>query len=152
MNLHYPYRPLLVLDAAIEAPEQLRKGAIDAAQVLQLDAQRHGLEQISEYLEQHRGITSLHLMAHGQPGGVQLGQTWLTSQNLDQWGDRLRQWSQFLSPQGSVVLYGCRTGAGTLGQTFLTHLHRLLGVTLAASSHVVGQGQWHFDRILRSKS
>ncbi|MGM0457038.1 MAG: DUF4347 domain-containing protein, partial [Cyanobacteriota bacterium] len=152
MNLHYPYRPLLVLDAAIEAPEQLRKGVIDAAQVLQLDAQRHGLEQISEYLEQHRGITSLHLMAHGQPGGVQLGQTWLTSQNLDQWGDRLRQWSQFLSPQGSVVLYGCRTGAGTLGQTFLTHLHRLLGVTLAASSHVVGQGQWHFDRILRPKS
>jgi len=152
MNLHYPYRPLIVLDAAIEAPEQLLRGVIDTAQVLQLDAQRNGVEQISEYLEQHQGINSLHLIAHGQPGGLQLGQTGLTSENLADWASQLRQWSTSLSSQASVVLYGCRTGAGTLGQQFLTHLQQLLGVTIAASSHMVGQGQWHFDRIFRSKS
>ncbi|MFP4653186.1 MAG: DUF4347 domain-containing protein, partial [Phormidium sp.] len=152
MNLHYPYRPLIVLDAAIEAPEQLLRGVIDTAQVLQLDAQRNGVEQISEYLEQHQGIDSLHLIAHGQPGGLQLGQTGLTQHNLADWASQLRQWSTSLSSQASVVLYGCRTGAGTLGQQFLTHLQQLLGVTIAASSHVVGQGQWHFDRILGPKS
>ncbi|NMG60812.1 DUF4347 domain-containing protein, partial [Geitlerinema sp. P-1104] len=148
---HHPSSHLLVLDPAIQAPEQLIQGTVGETQVLRLTGDRHAIEQISDYLEQHQ-INTVHLLAHGQPGGVQLGQTWLTGQNLDRWGHQLRQWSQFLRPQASVILYGCRTAAGTLGQEFLSNLHRLLGLTVAASTQVMGKGNWHFDRILRPKS
>ena len=152
MTQHQQSNHLLVVDVAIEAPEPLIQGAVSQAQVLKLTGERHPLCEISDYLEQHQTIDAVHLLAHGKPGAIQLGQTWLTQQNLDRWGHQLRQWSQFLRPQASVILYGCRTAAGALGQEFLNHLHQLLGVTVAASTQVVGQGNWQFDRILRPES
>lgn len=152
MTQHQQSNHLLVVDVAIEAPEPLIQGAVSQAQVLKLTGERHPLCEISDYLEQHQTIDAVHLLAHGKPGAIQLGQTWLTQQNLDRWGHQLRQWSQFLRPQASVILYGCRTAAGALGQEFLNHLHQLLGVTVAASTQVVGQGNWQFDRILRLKA
>ncbi|WP_159784665.1 DUF4347 domain-containing protein [Sodalinema gerasimenkoae] len=152
MTQHHQSSHLLVLDTAIEAPEQLIQGAVSQTQVLRLTGEGHPLAQISDYLEQHQTIDRVHLLAHGQPGGVQLGQTWLTGQNLARWTHQLRQWSRLLRPQASVILYGCRTAAGTLGEEFLSHLHQLLGVTVAASTQVVGQGNWQFDRILGPKS
>ncbi|NMG60813.1 DUF4347 domain-containing protein, partial [Geitlerinema sp. P-1104] len=145
---HHPSSHLLVLDPAIQAPEQLIQGAVGETQVLRLTGEGHPLEQISQFLQGQRQIKSIHLIAHGEPGRLQLAGVWLDHQQLQQWGDRLQQWSVSLTAQASLFIYGCRSAAGELGSAFLRTWHELLGVPIIGATQVLGQGNWTFDRLM----
>ena len=123
--------------------------------VLVLDTQADGIEQINEVLKQYKNssssISSIHIVSHGSPGCLYLGNTQLNKATLNRHSEQIKTWSQIL--QGTdILLYGCNLAQGALGQLFLQQLYQLTGANIAASSHVVGhqdfKGTWNLDTFI----
>jgi uncharacterized repeat protein (TIGR01451 family) len=145
----HPIERLVVIDPAVEGAQQLKAGVRSGTQAIVLDPQRDGIEQISHILAGYEGLDSISIVAHGQPGGVQLGSAQLGWQTLPAYRERLRQWRQALADDAAILLYSCQVAAGELGRQFVGQLHNIAGVAVAASSTLVGNagrgGNWDLD-------
>lgn len=88
------------------------------AEVLILDPNRDGVEQITQTLQERTNPSGLHLVAHGTPGGLQLGSIQLSLDTLESYVNQLQSWSNSISG-ASLLLYGCRVTLGERGRRFL---------------------------------
>ena len=73
---------LVFVDERTPDYEQLLAGigpgiAGQSTVVIMLEADRDGIEQISEALAAYDAVDVVHVVSHGRDGGVQLGATWL---------------------------------------------------------------------------
>jgi Ca2+-binding RTX toxin-like protein len=131
---------LVVIDPSVTDYQMLAAGAVAGASTLILDANRDGVEQISEAL-QDSNITSLHVVSHGSPGCLYLGNSQLNLGTLKGYTKELQSW--FLS---SLILYGCNVADGDAGAEFIERLHHITKAEIAASAKVVGSkalgGDW----------
>ncbi|MBD2776833.1 DUF4347 domain-containing protein, partial [Iningainema tapete] len=138
---------LVVIDPKVEDYAMLAANVHEGANVFILDINRDGVEQITEVLGQHPAST-LHIVSHGSPGCLAVGNTYLSLENLDRYADDLKTWSSFLS-SGSVLLYGCNVAAGEVGKAFLSKFHQLTGANIAASANPTGSavkgGDWELE-------
>lgn len=77
MHQMLPITGLVVIDAAVEDGERLAAGLKPGAVALRLEANQDGIAQISRALQRYRnvagGVAELHLIAHGAPGCLFLG-------------------------------------------------------------------------------
>ena len=129
---------LVVLDAGVAGRPLLLSGLPASADVLVLSPERDGVEQVTEALRGRTSLSSLHLVAHGSPGALQLGNARLDLGALGRYADPLRTWSQVLEG-GDVLVYGCRVGEGVAGRLFLEQVHALTGANIAASEFRIGR-------------
>ncbi|TAH23486.1 MAG: DUF4347 domain-containing protein [Oscillatoriales cyanobacterium] len=53
----------------------------------------------------------------------------------------MRQWRNALTPNASIILYGCNVAAGDSGSQFLTQLYQLTGANIAANPQPTGNGE-----------
>ncbi len=150
-SFSHPIERLVLIDAAVDGAQQLKAGVRSGTEAIVLDPQRDGIEQISHILAGYKGkgLDSISIVAHGQPGGVQLGSAKLGEQTLPAYRERLRQWRQALADDAAILLYSCQVAAGELGRQFVGQLHEIAGVAIAASSTLVGSdrkgGNWDLD-------
>ncbi|MDB9529335.1 Ig-like domain-containing protein [Oscillatoria sp. CS-180] len=132
-----PKQAFVILDARVnDLPALLAD--LHSTNVLVLDSAIDGIEQITAALEEHQAISSLHIVSHGAPGSLQLGNTQLTLENLAQYAEQLQTWATVLHGQ-DVLLYGCQVARGAMGHLFLQQLHQFTGANIAASSDRVGR-------------
>ena len=127
---------LVVIDPAVEAPQKLANGVRDGAEVLILDPRQDSIEQITNILTAGN-YRSLHLVSHGSPGCLHLGNTDLNFENIAQYKQQLLEWAV-----SEILIYGCNVAAGT---ELLTQLHIFTGATIAASTKKVGNGYWNLE-------
>ncbi|NEO82787.1 MAG: DUF4347 domain-containing protein [Spirulina sp. SIO3F2] len=96
-----------------------------------------------------RPVEAVHLVCHGAPGSLRLGQTHLSRDTLPQYATLLAQWRNYLSPDAELLLYSCQTASTTAGLALLDCLSLLTGAKVAASSTLVGNaslgGDWELD-------
>ena len=122
---------------------------VDNAEVILLDYARHGVEQVTEALANYTEVNSIHIVSHGQTGSLQIGSTDLNADNLDNYASDLQSWSESLTQNGDILLYGCNIGAGTAGVDFLTNFSQLTNADVAASDDLTGSkylgGDWHLE-------
>ncbi|MEM8777705.1 MAG: DUF4347 domain-containing protein [Cyanobacteria bacterium P01_G01_bin.49] len=137
---------LVVIDPQVESPQQLIAGLAEGTTLLLLDSQQDSIEQITAALKKQPNITSLHLVCHGSPGYLYLGNTHLSLATLEGYATHLKQW---VNTAASVFIYGCQVAAGKAGKQFLQRWHQLTRMATAASSQHVGSsakgGNWHLD-------
>ncbi|MDX2229547.1 MAG: DUF4347 domain-containing protein [Leptolyngbyaceae cyanobacterium bins.349] len=137
-------RSLIVIDAAVEHHQHFAAELLDSALVLNLDAHQDGIFQISELMQQHRDITDLHIIAHGRPGCVYLGNTELSLSTLDTYALHLMSWFlpgvETATPH-TIALYSCQVAAGETGAHFLAQFQKLTGAAIAASTQPVGNAR-----------
>lgn len=137
---------LVFIDAAVADFQSLLQGVAPGVEVVLLEPDRDGMAQITAALAQYRGIKRLHLVSHGRSGQVELGNTVLTLDRLPTYAFHLRQWRQALSPNATLLIYGCEVASGLAGATLIQQLSRVLGVPVAASDRLVGSatqgGSW----------
>ena len=142
-------RSLVVIDPGVEHIERLLVGVKPGHGVKVLDGDRDGLTQLTQLLTQHPGLTQLHLVSHGRPGALQLGNGWVTLAQLVANSNRVQGWSQALAEDAEILIYGCEVGQGDRGLQFLQALRQLTHCNLAASSELVGDpaqgGHWTLD-------
>ena len=143
----HPQKALIVIDPGVEDYQTLAAGAIAGATVAILDADRNGVEQITELLETHSDIQSLHLVSHGAPGCLYLGNAQLTLETIDRYAWDLQNWFAVSTP--TLLLYGCTIAAEAVGKRFVSCLHQLTGAAIAASTTSTGNadlgGNWNLE-------
>ncbi|WP_190761265.1 FG-GAP-like repeat-containing protein [Microcoleus sp. FACHB-68] len=139
---------LLFIDSTVDDKESLIAGAVAGTPVIIIDPLRDGISQITEVLAQHTGISTLHIVSHGSPGSLQLGNTNLSLNNLDRYTKKLQSWTKNFSC-ASIILYGCEVAAGAVGQAFVQKLSQLTGTEVAASTNKTGSaalgGDWEME-------
>ncbi|MGB3401231.1 MAG: DUF4347 domain-containing protein, partial [Microcoleaceae cyanobacterium] len=144
---------LVIIDSAIENPEFLLNGIIQNAVTIILNPHQDGIEKITQALECLNSISALHIISHGSPGSLQLGNTQLSLDTLEQYKKQLQNWFKVPLYKGDLggflVLYGCNVAAGDAGSEFIEKLHTLTGAEIAASATPIGNkalgGNWDLE-------
>ena len=88
-------------------------------------------------------------MSHGVDGALELGNAWLNGYSLEARADEIAQWSNALSANADILLYGCDVAADGQGQAFINRLAEITGADVAASQDATGSaalgGNWNLE-------
>jgi len=85
------------------------------------------------------GLTQLHWLSHGMPGGVVIAGQALTA------ADFCQRFDGAAERDLDVAFWSCHTGAGEPGRAFVEALTRATGAQVAASAVEVGAGFWQLS-------
>jgi Ca2+-binding RTX toxin-like protein len=146
-----PPRSLVFIDSAVEDYESIAARVLPGQQVVIVDSTKNGIEQITSELENYASINgaidSVHIISHGNSGSLQLGDTALDSDNIEQYKSQLEKWQTSLAPGADILLYGCDVAADT-GANFVDRLSQFTGADVAASTNRTGSdGDWNLEYV-----
>ncbi|MDJ0734349.1 MAG: DUF4347 domain-containing protein [Nostocaceae cyanobacterium] len=135
---------LVFIDSGVNNYTYLADGVISEAEFHILEGRKDGIAQITEILKNSNDISQVHIIAHGSPGSLKLGNSILSLDTLGDYSEQLQTWST-----ETLLLYGCNVAAGDAGEEFLTKLQKITQTTIHASTHKVGNpnqgGNWELN-------
>jgi hypothetical protein len=160
-------REIAFIGSDIPEGQTLISGIKKGIETAILDPNQDAIAQIGETIKGKK-YSAIHIICHGAPGHLQLGNTALNIETLPQYTQQIQQWRESLSAEASILLYGCNVaqsvGAGPptylriidnsnkpaptppCGNQFLTQLHQLTGAVIAANPNPTGNaalgGTW----------
>ena len=152
-----PRLNLVFIDSHVPDHAYLAQGVIPDTEVLILKPDQDSIKQITKALKYYSYSypLSLHIVSHGLPGCLSLGNTQLSLDTLNEYTEDLKTWfsnSPLLIGEGQgerLLLYGCNVAVGDAGAEFITKLHHLTGATIAASTTPTGNahkgGNWELE-------
>ena len=144
-----PATHLVFIDPQVENYQSLVAGVLPNTSVVVLDPDQNGIEQISQVVATHWKINSLHIVSHGAPGQVYLGNSQLSYETLNHYAWQLIDWANVLSADAQLLLYGCEVGQTEQGKAFVQRLSELTGAVVAASDDLTGStalgGDWELE-------
>ncbi|WP_244905632.1 Ig-like domain-containing protein [Pseudomonas moraviensis] len=141
-----PGQSVVFVDARVKDADSLLKGVAPGAQVVKLDASKDGLQQIADYLDQHSGVSSVQIIAHGNAGDLWLGNSYLSADNVAQRSALLADIGKDMNVGGDILIYGCYTAEGDRGLSFVDSLAQFTGRDVAASNNRTGVGgDWDLE-------
>ena len=68
-----------------------------------LEADRDGIEQVSEILADRSDLAAVHFITHGTDGQINLGGSWLNATTLQQNPDAVAAWGNALTDEGDML-------------------------------------------------
>ncbi len=138
---------LVPADGAVPVRVLSTAGSNILVYVIQSD--EDGVQQISDVLSAYSGVDGVHILSHGAAGALMLGNTRLSSNNLEEFEDQLNGWSGSLSEQADIQLYGCNIAEGEQGAEFIQNFSEATGADVAASIDETGNaadgGNWELE-------
>jgi hypothetical protein len=143
---------IMFIDSQVPDYQALVTGAKPGVEVVVLDPNSDGVQQIANFLSHHRdpNLTTIDIVAHGAEGDLLLGSTNLTDGNLSNDSTALAQIGAALKPGGGIMLYGCNVASGADGMQFITDLSKDAGgADVMAATHDIGMtaegANWTLD-------
>ncbi|MEM9449332.1 MAG: DUF4347 domain-containing protein [Cyanobacteria bacterium P01_E01_bin.6] len=141
---------LVVIDPGVDSYQMLLDGVVDGAELFVLDSNRDGVQQITEIFQtlnsQIQNGISLHIISHGSPGTLYLGNRELSLSTLALYAEDLTSWfnpkSKIQNLKSELFLYGCNVAVGDAGAEFVQFLASLTGAYVSAPTIPIGNGQW----------
>ncbi|TAG61669.1 MAG: DUF4347 domain-containing protein, partial [Oscillatoriales cyanobacterium] len=153
LNVPVSVRAIAFIDTRVPNYQSLVAGVTPGTEVVVLDGNEDAIAQITDILALRTNIDSIHIISHGAPGSLQLGDGSLSLDEIE--GDRhfLQQWFSPLTsiPKNppNILLYGCEVAAGETGKAFVKRLSELTGASVAASQNLTGSvakgGDWELE-------
>ena len=135
---------VVFIDASVSDYQTLQTGVIAGVETVILSQNQNGIEEITEFLQQHPQITTIHIVSHGSPGCLYLGNSQLNLDNISKYADLLQHWQS-----ENILLYGCNVAAGDAGEEFISKLHEITNATISASATKTGNaalgGNWELE-------
>jgi hypothetical protein len=135
---------VVFIDASVSDYQTLQTGVIAGVETVILSPNQNGIEEITEFLQQNTQITTIHIVSHGSPGCLYLGNSQLNLDNISQYADLLPHWQS-----ENILLYGCNVAAGDAGEEFIRKLHEITNATISASATKTGNaalgGNWELE-------
>ncbi|MDH3718343.1 MAG: DUF2341 domain-containing protein, partial [Planctomycetota bacterium] len=148
-------RELVFVDTSAEHYQQLVDDLLNNAdetrelELYLLDAERDGIQQISEVLANYTDLDTIHIVSHGDDGTVQLGSTWLNVGTLGAYAGEIAGWNDALAGGADLLFYGCNLASNHDGQTLVEALATLTDADVAASTDLTGSsllgGDWDLE-------
>ncbi|WP_066967492.1 isopeptide-forming domain-containing fimbrial protein [Microbulbifer sp. Q7] len=115
-----------------------------------------GLHTVTEFIQQsERAFNAVHLVSHGDAGGVSVGGEQISLTSLQDFTDgnhsaQLQSWQNHLAQDADILLYGCNTGYSLTGESFVEQVSLLTGADVAASDDPTGAllrgGDWELEQ------
>ena len=99
------------IDTQVENYQSLMAGVKPGTEVVVLDANRDAIDQITEILALRSNIDSIHIVSHGAPGSLQLGDGSVSLDNLEAYSEQLQQWRSALNLGADILIYGCNVAS-----------------------------------------
>jgi VCBS repeat-containing protein len=147
-------RELLVIDSSVKDWTSLTDNLGANVDVLLLDADKDGLQQIADQLLSHNDqdqqrYSSLHILSHGDVGIIQLGNRAIDAQTVADRHSEFAQIGESLDAGADVLLYGCDVASNARGINFLKTLADATQRDVAGSSNKTGGtaagGDWKLE-------
>ncbi|MEG4816524.1 DUF4347 domain-containing protein, partial [Microcoleus sp. K5-D4] len=142
------------IDPQVEDYQSLIAGVTPGTEVVVLDGNRDAIDQITQILALRTNIDSIHIVSHGAPGSLQLGDVRFSLDDIECDRNSLQQWFSQRTDSRSknrrnILLYGCCVAAGETGKAFVKRLSELTGARVAASQNLTGSvakgGDWALE-------
>ena len=128
---------------------QAQRDAGRPLEIVRFGAADDGLAVISDTLAGRSDVAAVHVLAHGSDGVLQLGATQLDANALMQRAGELAGWSDALTADADLLLYGCDLAETAVGQGLVRDLAALTGADVAASTDLTGAaaagGDWALE-------
>jgi hypothetical protein len=133
-------RTILAIDERVPNYDALLAGLDPAVEVVILDGDRDGIDQLTGLLRDRANVSALHVLSHGAANTLYLGSAVVTSATLGDYRDRIEQWRDAFTPDGDIVLYGCEVGQNPDGDGhgLVDWLSDWTGADVAASDDATG--------------
>ena len=140
---------IVFIDPKVDDYEMLIAGVKPGLEVVRFDDNCDGISQITQALKGRFGLSSLHIVAHGEAGSLWLGNEFVDSNTLEQYKTDLQFWATAFAPDASILLYGCNVAAGEMGRHFVQLFSNFTGAAVAASNNLTGSvalgGDWELE-------
>ncbi len=137
------------IDASVSDYQTLVAGVAPGTEVHVLNSSEDAVTQITNTLMGRSGISSLHIVSHGEAGGLDFGSGVLNLTDLPTYASQLQSWSNALTSDADILLYGCNVAQGEIGKAFTSILSQLTGADVAASTDLTGNaskgGDWELE-------
>ncbi|MAE91991.1 MAG: hypothetical protein CMI67_20840, partial [Pelagibaca sp.] len=135
------------IDSGVDNPDDLIAAIPDGAEVVVLDGSSDGLVQIASVLDGRSDLDAIHILSHGAPGEITLGNTTLDAASIDgHHADELATIKSALSDSADILIYGCDFGQD---EATLAALAEATGADVAASDDDTGHadlgGDWDLE-------
>jgi large repetitive protein len=140
---------IIFIDASVQDVRAFLSGK--SGEVIILDANRDGVEQIAQALAGRTNVTAVHVLGHGEAGQLRLGNATLSQASMaGEHADELVTIKAALSVNADLLIYGCNFGEGELGRVTTDALAVATGADVASSVDVTGHrdlgGNWVLER------
>lgn len=106
-------------------------------EVVELNALQNGLEQISRYLSDKSNLNAIHILSQGQEGKLLLGNSTLSTNEIDTNIAYLSNIGKSLTQNGDILLYGCGISEVNAGQDFVNRLATATQADVSATGNIV---------------
>ncbi|QDL10210.1 hypothetical protein DP113_21920 [Brasilonema octagenarum UFV-E1] len=94
---------ILFIDPSVNNYEILLEFVVANIKAIVLDPEQDGVVQITQVLSQHRGVENVHIVSHGSPGTLTLGNSELSLNTLELYADQLKNWFSPLRVRQSLT-------------------------------------------------
>jgi fimbrial isopeptide formation D2 family protein/uncharacterized repeat protein (TIGR01451 family) len=146
-------KELLVVDSGVANNEALLSEVLSknrSFEVVILNENDDGISQIAKALEQSElTYSAIHIVSHGDPGEVHLGNRTLSESNLHEYANALASWSGSLTADADLLFYGCELAGNESGESLMQSISALTGADVAASDDLTGDakqdGDWDLE-------
>ncbi|MBK1642371.1 hypothetical protein CKO12_10870, partial [Chromatium okenii] len=136
---------ILIADAQLENLDQLLAGLDAGVEPWLIASNQDAMPLIFRALAQP-DLTQLHLLAHGAPGEIRLGERALTAADFHQ------HLNGAVGRDVEIAFWSCCTGAGELGAAFIHAVAVTTGARVLATEGLIGasnkQGTWELNGII----
>ncbi|WP_275519449.1 DUF4347 domain-containing protein [Trichormus sp. NMC-1] len=143
-SLLYKTTTVVFIDSSVSDYQTLQTGVVEGVKTIIISPNKDAIEEITEFLQQHPQITNIHIVSHGSPGCLYLGNGQLNLDNINKYAELLQCWQS-----KSILLYGCNVAAGDAGEEFVRKLHEITNATISASATKTGNaalgGNWELE-------
>jgi hypothetical protein len=143
-------RSVLFVDPSVRDFQRLTTGLVHDVDVIMLDPSRDGVRQMHDALASMHNLSAVHVLSHGAPGAVSLGNAVLSQATLPSYKAQLQGIGAALAPDGALLLYGCDVAQGAMGDHFVNALATQVHAHVAASTHTTGAaalgGDWVLEK------
>ncbi|MCK9622405.1 MAG: DUF4347 domain-containing protein, partial [Methylobacter sp.] len=148
-------RELVFVDTDVENYQELvndiykQSDAERNIQVILLDNNRDGIQQITQALSQYSNLDAVHLISHGSDGSIDIGNSQLNIESLTRNQETIIAWGNSFTENGDIRIYGCDVAETQSGQNFIGYLSELTSTDVAASVDATGNsalgGDWDLE-------
>ncbi|NJK77323.1 MAG: DUF4347 domain-containing protein, partial [Richelia sp. CSU_2_1] len=98
---------IVILDPTVPDSHHIIQGIKPETATYILESQTDAIEQITTILDRHQDIAALHIISHGAPSHIQLGNTQLNNQTLPHYSQQIQKWRNSLTADAAIIIYGC---------------------------------------------
>ncbi|WP_244937416.1 DUF4347 domain-containing protein, partial [Methylobacterium crusticola] len=143
-------REVVFVDGRVADRDTLLRHLSPDAEVVVIDGDRDGLDQIAEALRGRGGITAIHILSHGDSASLRIGTATLDEASIaGRYAGDLAVMRGALADGADLLIYGCDFAGGASGARVAALLAEATGADVAASTDPTGAaalgGDWDLE-------